>query len=168
MPVGVSAYTPLANITLSSTASSVTFSSINGTLYRDLILVSDSINATATDGICYRFNSDSGSNYSNVTMEANGSSAVSGAGTSTKIFTSFGYSGSGTTSRSLTTLNIFDYRNTDKHKSTLIRIGTPATSVAAFAGRWANTAAITTIAVFLDGGSNFASGSTFALYGVSA
>ena len=38
MPAGVSAWTPLANITLASTANTVTFSSISGA-YKDLRLV---------------------------------------------------------------------------------------------------------------------------------
>jgi hypothetical protein len=61
MPAGVSAYTALANVTLGSSAASVTFSSISQS-YRDLVLV---ITATtsAVDNAFIRFNSDSGSNY---------------------------------------------------------------------------------------------------------
>jgi hypothetical protein len=52
-------YTPLATVTLGTTAASVTFSSIPAT-YRDLIFVLSGLGGSAN--ITLRYNGDSGSN----------------------------------------------------------------------------------------------------------
>ena len=160
MPAGVSAYVPLANVTLSSSAASVTFSSISQA-YRDLVLVFNGATAS-TSGVSIRFNSDSGSNYSYVQMLGNGSTASTSAGTTTeaRMVNSNGTDCVGTA-------NIFDYSTTDKHKSVLSRGDTAAASTRAHAVRWANTNAITSLTVFGEV-ANINAGSTFALYGVSA
>jgi hypothetical protein len=63
-------------------------------------------------------------------------------------------------------LQIMDYSATDKHKSALTRTTHTSQSVVeALASRWANTAAITSLAV---SGGTFNVGSTFALYGIVA
>jgi hypothetical protein len=61
-----STYTALANLTLGTAASSITFSNIPAT-YRDLILITSarsSTTATGVDAIFLRYNSDTGSNSS--------------------------------------------------------------------------------------------------------
>jgi len=58
MPAGVSAYVPLANLTLGSSAASVTFSSISQA-YKDLVLVIEAT-TSALDVAIIRFNSDQG------------------------------------------------------------------------------------------------------------
>jgi hypothetical protein len=60
-----------------------------------------------------------------------------------------------------------DYSATNKHKSVVTRNDHPSHTQAQ-ANRWANTAAITSISIAVRGGSSFASGSTFSLYGVIA
>lgn len=154
-------YTPLANITLGSTTTSVTFSSISQS-YRDLVLV---INGTSTsnttDGVI-RFNSDSGSNYNRVFFYGQGA----------------GSGGAGQDSASVagmflrTTVghfiyNIMDYSATDKHKTVLNRSDAANYATWASAGRWANTAAITSIYV-APSGASFASGTMLALYGIAS
>jgi hypothetical protein len=156
-------YTPLANLTLGSTASSVTFGSIPAT-YRDLIVV---WNGTVTaSGAQLRFNGDSTSNYSYVSMQGSASGAQSFSGTiSFALTTMTGYvSGN----RGQVIAQIMDYSATDKHKTVLARHdGNNAAETTATASRWANTAAITSVVVVNTGG-NFNSGSTFSLYGVIA
>jgi hypothetical protein len=154
-------YTPLANITLGSSASSVTFSSIPAT-YRDLVVVAD-YSTSPSSGSEIRFNGDSGSNYSTVTMRGDGTNALSGAFTIGLISPSNG-TGEAANTRNLYTLQIMDYSATDKHKTCLLRMNNPGHTQAQ-ANRWANTAAITSIAI---SNATFLTGSTFALYGIAS
>ena len=163
-------YTPLANITLGSAASSVTFSSISGA-YRDLVLVIEASPAdTSFPAVWLRANSDTGSNYSYVRMTGNGSTAASlsnASQTVLQIGSAFGLGGT-TASRAVIVVQIMDYTATDKHKSVLSRASTPNNGVEAATSRWANTAAITTIQALVSAGTGFATGSSFALYGIVA
>lgn len=158
-------YTPLATVTLGSSAASVTFSNIPAT-YRDLIL---NVNGTPTGGnplVLVRFNSDTGTNYPQVYMWAttaaqSGTNAGSGHYiTSTSVLAGARFDGN---------VSVMDYSATDKHKTVLSRSGyTNAASVQiaeSSATRWANTGAITSLAVVASV-NNFASGTTFNLYGV--
>jgi len=77
-------YTPLATVTLGSTAASVTFSSIPAT-YRDLILIITAQRTGSPVNVGMRFNGDSGSNYSSVFMTGTGSSAISGTVSGTNV-----------------------------------------------------------------------------------
>lgn len=154
----------LANITLGSSAASVTFSSISGT-YRDLILVCQPLSASPPDELVMQFNADTGSNYNTSYMHGDGSSRYASYYNSAGYLTfhpnAYVYG-----SRSLENIaHILDYTATDKHKTALIRSNTADNATAAVAGRWANTSAITSIKVYCRFG-NLAAGSTFALYGV--
>jgi hypothetical protein len=150
-------YTPLATVSLASTASSVTFSSIPAT-YRDLIIVVTGT-TSVNQGALVRFNGDSGNN-SQVAMYGNGSSAASFAEANNSSLQMY-------TVQSQATIQVMDYSATDKHKTTLVRSGGQSSSTFAFATRWASTAAITSIALSTASGT-FSSGSTFSLYGVIA
>ena len=162
MPAGVSAWTPLANLTLGSTAASVTFSSISGS-YRDLRLVI--VGAVASANANYRFNNDSSSTYLWTTLEGNGS-AVSSAWNG-DTFGSFAnnYIIWFSSTQTLVTMDILDYSATDKHKTVMTRANRPDNALNAVIVRWPSTAAITTIT--LNSNASWATGSTFALYGVS-
>jgi hypothetical protein len=153
-------YTPLATVTLGTAAASVTFSSIPAT-YRDLVLV---LNCRVVSGDRFPrgiINADTGSNYARVAMQSDGLGAFSNTGTDAFLTlgnanTTFGYT-------SLT--HFMDYSATDKHKTVICRSGVPGLQIRAIANRWANTAAITSIRVQLDG-SSYDTGSTFSLYGI--
>jgi hypothetical protein len=153
-------YTPLATVTLGASASSVTFSSIPAT-YRDLIFIVDGT-ATANSVLTIRYNGDSGSNYGRVLMLGNGSTTLAAADTQTSNRV-----GAFRTDRSNFIHQIMDYSATDKHKTSLTRQSAASFEVAAFAGRWANTAAVTSIVAAFDS-NQFAAGCTFSLYGVIA
>jgi hypothetical protein len=73
-----------------------------------------------------------------------------------------------TTNTTFSTTQIMDYSATDKHKTTLSRGSGAGINAIAFAGRWANTAAVTTVSVVYPGGGQFTVGSTFSLYGIEA
>jgi hypothetical protein len=169
--MGTPTYIPLANLTLSSSAASVTFSSISQA-YRDLVIVA-SAGMTGGGGneiIWARFNSDSGTNYNRVYMAGDGSSAFSGSNANIAngvyaIEAKGSVSGSNVTSSS--TLSIFDYSVSDKHKSCLSRMDVASAITVAAASRWASTSAITSITL-AHNSLSIASGSTFALYGIAA
>jgi len=161
MPAGVSAYTALANVTLGSSASTVTFSSISGS-YRDLVLVIDSRGASFAPQ--FRFNNNS-SGYAWIWMGGNGSGASINNASSVAQFNLGNFATWANPTAAI--FNIMDYSATDKHKTVLNRIDISANGTSAWGMRWANTAAITSIELFAASGS-YAAGSTLALYGVSA
>jgi hypothetical protein len=158
-------YTPLANITLGSTASSITFSSIPAT-YRDLVVAYNG-QFTAAANFLVRLNSDTGSNYNHLVMRGPVSSET---GTYSEFYAFWNNAQSG--SRQVMNLNIMDYSATDKHKTLLNRTGYTRTDggavvVEAQALRWASTSAVSTVQISVSTG-NFAIGSTFGLYGIAS
>lgn len=154
----------LANITLGTTASTVTFSSITGS-YKDLYLVVSAAGFAGNSGLFVRINGDTGFNYNYVGMQADGSSAYK--------YTNFGYNALvfggyvSLANNAVLTLNFMDYSATDKQKNVLGRSSDASYAVGLDAGRWANTAAITSFVLY-PSSNTFSAGSTFALYGVSA
>jgi hypothetical protein len=148
----------ISSQTLSSAVASVTFGS-GGTLsqaYRDLILV---ISGTAAAGgnVTIRFNGDAGANYTYVQMYGTGSAAQSASGS--------GWGGVLYTNQGMGVFQIMDYSASDKHKVTIGRSGAAGNLDDLSVDRWANTAAITSLVVSHSGG-NYATGTTFYLYGV--
>lgn len=162
------AITPLANITLSSSAATVTFSSISGS-YRDLMLTSVSNLVTAGNQMRIRFNSDTGTNYSYVLMSGYSSSSTYSASQANQTGVLFGWNGKASSlGKSMTQLHILDSIATDKHKTLLLKDHDfDQTTVELDAWRWASTSAITSITISTTGGDILA-GSSFALYGISA
>jgi hypothetical protein len=154
-------YTPLATVTLGSSASSVTFSSIPAT-YRDLILVASGT-ATSNGALFLRYNGDTGANYSRVIMVGDGSTASSGSNTS-QTFTGLVL---WQTTQGNLLVNVQDYSATDKHKTGINRGDVAAAETFAGAHRWANNDAVTSITIF-HGTAQMAVGTTLDLYGVIA
>ena len=157
-------YTALATVTLGGSDASITFASIPAT-YRDLVLV---INGNTTGNADYglRFNSDSGANYSFVYMGGNGTSTAGGTNSAETqvVLDAYFWRSS---ERSTLVAQIMDYSATDKHKTVLSRNHVAGGGVDAFANRWANTAAITSIEARVStGGQSFATGTTLSLYGI--
>jgi hypothetical protein len=166
-------YTPIATNTLSSAASSVTFSSIPGT-FKDLVLVCfGKRNSSDPAGYGYvlgmQYNSDTGSNYSVTRIDGNGSSASSDRFTS-QTSLDIGYYGAlGDTSFSTSIINIMNYSNNTTYKTMLNRMALPASGHStAEVGLWRSTSIINSINLFFTAGDNIASGSTFTLYGIGA
>jgi hypothetical protein len=153
--------TALATITLGTAQSTVSFGSIPAG-YRDLRLVIQGTSSTAA-GVLWSFNADStATNYFNVYMLGDGGSATSGSGTSN------GWSSMRGANLTQYEASVMDYSATDKHKSVLVRQNCAAESgTIAVAGRWANTAAVTSLALSL-GAATFSTGTTLSLYGIVA
>lgn len=155
-------YTALATTTLSSAVGSVTFSSIPAS-YRDLVLIASGATTTSDTVVLTRFNNDATDHYSYVQMYGE-ASAGSDTNTLEHIFTIFG----GTGSVGNVIFNIMDYSATDKHKTVLTRENNLGISwTGARATRWPSTTAVNEIDLVPRSG-NFASGSTFSLYGIEA
>jgi len=158
-------YTPLANVTLGSATSSVTFGSIPAT-YRDLICVVVATGSTTLQGRI-RLSGDTGSNYNNVRMSGSGSATSSNElSNQTSGFLSV-IAQATTTGALQMNINIMDYSAIDKQKTIISRADQAVNGTEAFANRWANTAAVTSVQILTSTG-NWAAGSTFALYGVIA
>jgi hypothetical protein len=160
-------YVALANITLGSSASSVTFSSIPAT-FRDLVVVTSTFQINASDqNSHYRVNGDSSAIYNLVYMDTYGGSPSSGVSANqTNALWEYHQNISSTTPFT-TIVQFIDYSATNKHKTQLHRFGAASPTVGAYATRWANTAAITSIAITGTSG-NYQAGSTFALYGIAS
>jgi hypothetical protein len=158
-------YTPLANVTLGSAASSVTFSSISAT-YRDLICVVVAAGSTTLQGRI-RLNGDTGNNYNYQRMSGSGSAATAAAAASQSSGFLSAIAQATTTGALQMDINIMDYSATDKHTTIISRADQAANGTEAFLNRWANTAAVTSVEILTSTG-NWAAGSTFALYGVIA
>ena len=157
-------YTLIDSTVLSSAASSVTFSSITQD-FRDLIFVA--VSTTSAGGSRFgRINGDSGTNYSYVVMSADGSSTYSYNNSTDRLYQDFTTSAS-TTTAATAIWQFMDYSATDKHKTILMRDGGADKAVQAFAQRWANTSAVTSLTFSVNTG-NFNTGSTFYLYGIEA
>ena len=152
-------YELIETTTLSSSASSVTFSSITQD-YRDLVLVVDKPSGDIRTSL--RFNSDTSSSYDLVSAQGDGSSTASYKSTQTYIWAPLFNSGGDV--RSLVIFNIMDYSQTDRHKAVLSRYGAASSRVAMDAGRWANTSAITSIQVL----PTLPAGSILSLYGITS
>jgi hypothetical protein len=165
MPVGVSAYVPLANITLSSTAATVSFTSISQS-YRDFIVVVDAIPSGTINWQVLLNNLEDGGRYGYGYIMGNGSSASANQSSSAGKF-QIDVSGITSSQRVNAVIQVFDYAQTDKHKTMLWRYNNPASETVAAVGRFNQTTAVSSIQL-RAGTSTWAVGSTFALYGVSA
>lgn len=165
-------YTPLANITLGSSASIVSFTSISQS-YRDLIFIVNITGVTGTPtniGSIFRINGDSGANYGEVAMTGNGSSASSGGAPGQNQLP---LPTAELSTPSMTKLDFLDYSATDKHKTVLTRGDRPDNQTTARVGRWSSTSAITSITFyapdyFVGTADTWNAGSTFALYGIAS
>ncbi len=163
-------YEPIASQTLSSSASTVTISSIPGT-YTDLVLVLRLFPVnTNVVSVAFRINSDTGSNYSETNIYGTGSAVGSerfSSGTSGRFGRAIDFRGTAYTA----VTHFMSYANTNVYKTILTASANAdspsAPGVERSVDLWRSTAAITSIDL-LAGSNSFASGSTISLYGIKA
>lgn len=169
-----STYIALANITLSASTSSVTFSNISQS-YRDLVLIIQGISGAGTTGYPWmRFNNSS-SGYAQILVGGDGSTSFIGNGsnlTGIDLDPQGAVSPNGAYSN---VINIMDYSNTNIFKGAIIKknaavnsLSTTQSGVSMHTGRWDNTAAITSIFIDSAGSWNWDAGTTFSLFGIVA
>jgi len=159
---------PIASVTLSASAPSIIFTNIPQT-YTDLVLVFSGANTVNNNNyLSYRFNGDSGSNYSLTLIRGDGSNYGSARfQNETQMFNSYGSPLNNTQQNSI--LQIMNYSNTTTYKTMLFRTNAlgAVPEVNAIVGLWRSTAAITSIVITISN-NNIAAGSTFNLYGINA
>jgi hypothetical protein len=160
------AYKAIASQTLTSAAASVTFSGIPAT-YRDLILVADRVRASTTGRTFFMRLNASSSGYNYIYTSSNGSTG------STQVFTNddkmriFPFSHTATVGQEPNyMIQVFDYAQTNKHKPVLVSADSWDLASNRYAGRWADTGAVTSITLAMDSGD--ISTGTFSLYGIEA
>jgi hypothetical protein len=154
-------YVALQKTTLTSSASSVTLSSIPQT-YTDLVLVISG-SASASIDLRYTLNSDSGSNYSRTYLVGNGTSAISGRDTSITYLPISALE----TTQSMSLVSFMNYSNTTTFKTTISRTSAASAFTNAIVGLWRSTAAISSMTLTTSSGT-ITAGSTFSLYGIAA
>jgi hypothetical protein len=162
------AYDSIASTTLGSNSSSVTLSSIPST-YTHLQLRIFTGSTSVPSTIRMQFNSDTAANYSSHYLIGNGSVAESASQTSASWILAQDYTGGGlTTSPGVLVIDILDYANTNKNKTTRQLVGYDANGsgiVGLGSGNWRSTSAITSITLS-QASASLLSGSIFALYGI--
>lgn len=165
-------YTLIDSATLGSSAASVTFSSLDtvATAYTDLVVVVAAKNSNYA-GLSLTINGQS-TNYSQVYMRNSpGSNTLqSGSSGTSPYLNSYGDAYG---DYALWEIQIFNFSDTDKHKSAIGRFGTTTTAISttnACAYMWASTAAITALSISaqIGSGQTMSAGSTFYLYGIEA
>jgi len=118
-----------------------------------------------------RFNSDSGTNYSDHFLRGSGSAVDANADVSSA------YMLMGTVAASSATASVFaggiidvlDYADVNKYKTVRNLLGYDANGsgyVGLFSGNWRSTSAVTSITLGSTNGSGFLQNSQFALYGI--
>ena len=158
----------IATVTLGSPASSASFSSIPSTYSHLQIRMLANMNAD----INIRFNGDTSTSNAYHFLYGAGSTPVSGADTSGKTFGYLGYGGfGGSTAFTAGVIDILDYTSTNKAKTVRSLTGndgnTTGGGVMLASSLWfATPAAISSITIFSNGGANFGTNSSFALYGI--
>jgi len=160
----------IAKNVLGSDTSSVTFSSIPGTGYTDLLVVASartSKTGQADDYIKIQFNSSS-SNLSGRFLIGTGSAASSA--TDTAVYVPCAAAGATASTFGVSTFYIPNYAGSTNKSVSGEGAGETNATIAimyATAGLWSNTAAITSVGLVPYYGPNFVSGSSFFLYGIT-
>ncbi len=177
MPAGAT-YEPLSSTTLSSTQSSIDFTSISSS-YTDLVISLYCQNAAATSGTrtgLLKINSDSGTNYSYLYFMGDGTT-VSTTRTSTYsggiFYGDVPRNGTGANIFGFARISFFNYAGSTQ-KSVIAECsvdmaglgGAGGGYVQRTIGLWRSTSAITSISL-LAGGEGFASGTRATLYGIT-
>lgn len=160
-------YEPIATSSPSGTGT-VTFSSLGS--YTDLRLIILSTSSTGTSAVRLRFNSDTGSNYSQTNLYGDGTGVYSDRLTSQTLITILGNTGGmSSTIPALIQTDIFSYGGST-NKTILSRTSNDKNStdsrIENVVGLWRSTNAITSITISTNSG-NYTN-ATFSLYGIKA
>ena len=168
------AYDSIATTTLATATATVTFSSIPATYtHLQVRCLVRTDRADVQDFIRFRFNSDSGSNYARHWLRGDGSTADAGNGFSTSTPWTVVVAGANAAANifGAGVTDILDYTSTNKNKTVRTLSGVDTNSAD---GRimllsnlyFATPAAITSIEIASNFGTNLSQYSSFALYGI--
>ncbi len=163
----------IATTVITSDTASVTFSSIpQAYKHLQLRMFAKTDRADIEDVTLIQFNGDTAANYSYHNVRGNGSATASeGAASTSYIYLHFASTGNSGVSNifSSSVLDILDYANTNKFKTTRSLHGFDANGsgrVYLASGNWRSTSAITSIVLDQQHGTNWKQYSHFALYGI--
>ena len=172
--LSTNSFESIATVNLSSAAqNTITFSSIPST-YKHLqlrIMTKSTSTGTGVGWGGFTFNNDTGNNYTLHVLYGSGSiTGAYGAANYSAVCYSLPGGNVGTNMFGISVVDIFDYTNTNKYKTTRSLgggefNGTGGEELDLISGVWMNTSAITSI-TFSGGANNFARYSSFALYGI--
>jgi hypothetical protein len=158
--------------TLSPTSTSASFTSIPST-YKHLQIRAAirTGNAAVNSQVTVTFNSDSGANYAWHGLFGNGSNAASESSINSSYWRVDGLAGNNSTTNDFgaTVIDILDYANTSKNKTSRFLSGHTASggsNVRLGSGLWTNTSAISTITFSMFSSASFVSGTRISLYGI--
>ena len=154
-------YEPIATTTVTASSSDVVFTSIPST-FTDIVLITNANQSVNFASLSIRFNSDSGSNYSDTILLGDGSATAS-ARQSNVTSMRTGLMG---TTIGTNILHVMNYANTTTYKTVLSRGNVAGNQVRAGVGLWRSTAAITSLTIVLPSGETFTG--TFTIYGIKA
>lgn len=160
-----STYDKIATASGTGSSGSITFSSIAG-IYTDLVVVCAARLTTGAGDLLFEFNGDTGSNYSTTYLTGTGSAASSGRfSNQIKTYNDVnGYVDTTNAHNSIT--HIMNYSNSTTYKTLMSRSNNAAGGTDATVSLWRSTAAIIQVRIYLS--NNFATSSTFTLYGIKA
>lgn len=164
-----STYQIISSNTLSSSAASVTFSAIPSTYTDLLVMVSARGDTEGTVNGRFRmeFNGDTGAtNYKSTLLTGDGSSASSSRSTERILVTMSGQTATGFGSAQVYIPNYLSTVNKQMAAFGVAESNTVNVNMAAGAGLYLSSAAITSVTVRQHSGTNFVSGSSFYLYGI--
>lgn len=158
-------HTLIASQTASGSTSTITFSSIPST-YTDVKLIANirDANTTVGDNLIIRFNSDSTTNYSYVSISSSGATASSATTTNaTNLISKI--------KTAIDIANTFSYfemyiSNYNSTSTKPIFIVDAWDNLDIWASQWRGTSGITSITLTNSSASNFVANSTFYLYGI--
>jgi len=172
--VNAGAFEALATATVTTATSTIIFSGIPST-YSHLQLrgIARSSNSTGSDAMLMQFNNDAGTNYDRHSLLADGTNISAGglANQNWMVVADLPNSAVNANYFASTVIDIPDYASTVKTKIMKahfgINIGAAGSYYQFRSGTWfATPAAISTITLSINGGYNFTTGTTVALYGV--
>lgn len=173
--VSAGSYDSIATTTVGAGGTStISFTSIAGTYSHLQIRAMGRTDRTPStlDGFRIQFNSiTTTSQYRSHYLGGNGSSGFSGdeGNTAGIVAQRFSTQASTTSNYGVAIIDILDYANTNKYKTTRCFGGTDQNGsgeIYITSGVWMNTAAITRIDIIPNIGTNFSQYSSFALYGI--
>ncbi len=160
-------YESIATVTVGSESiSTITFSSIPQT-YTHLQVRTFQKTNSAGD-LNFKFNNNSGANYSRHYLYGQGSGAAESGGSASESQGYIGYNPSSTYFQSAV-IDILDYTNTNKNKTVRSLLGTDANGsgyILLTSSGWFSTSAVTTLSFTQGLVNNFSQYSSFALYGI--
>lgn len=161
-------YESIATVTLTSSQSTVSFTSIPST-YKHLQMRCF-FQTGSQNWIQFNYNGDTSANYSMHELRGNGSSAAAYAvATTSAPFTCLSEMTPASNCFAVGIVDIFDYSNSNKVKTIRSLSGSNSNgsgNVGLVSNRWSGTATISSIDITVNGGGTVGQYSSFALYGI--